>query len=103
MKTSEFIRAAVDNWLAANFGDYTIENKSRGLCRCFEKEYGNVGPDPYYWRDHPDLVECINDELRESSPWLFQITYDEKEFAEQQAMRFMFAEFLALYFEDMGD
>ena len=103
MKTSEFIRAAVDNWLAPCYEDVIIFDKYIGLCPCFAEEYKKINPNEFYGWAYPPLVDSILDELGETSSYLFPRGAPEKEFAQQQAMRFMFAEFLALYFEDMGD
>lgn len=91
MKTSEFIREAVDKYLAANAQEYNNTGKVAGLC--------------YPLSMIPPAYALLQDIRRDAAgsefvpKWLIDGDITE----ESQAIRFMLAEFMALYFEDFGD
>lgn len=92
MKTSEAIREAVDKYLAANAQEYyTNAGKTAGLC--------------YTLSEIPLAYALLQDIRRDAAgsefvpEWLIDGDITE----ESQAIRFMLAEFMALYFEDFGD
>lgn len=87
MKTSESIREAVDKYLAVDGEEF----KNKGLCVTF-----------WFVPEAWNLLQLIRQDDAGSvfvPEWL--IDGDPTE--ESQAIRFMLAEFMALYFEDLGD
>lgn len=131
MKTSEFIRNAVDTYLAHG-DDVSISgqaNKGNGLvylCICLQRMRNDmlVGLD----RDSEEakrayaveeiavsfINDCISDVIPSANRLDFYTFFDpgavlgywktlEESKYELQEIRFMLAEFMALYFEDQGD
>lgn len=106
MKTSEFIRKAVDKYLVADFTEWPLTSKaSMGLCGCFSRlEYDISGC------MKSDRLGKLAQEIEAyrilenaSVYFLWSDFLDPEEFNRHQQVRFMFAEFLALQFEDLGD
>lgn len=95
MKTSEFIRAAVDNYLAVTLEEYDGKRKCRGICACLDKL------DPA--SEQRNAIALMIQEEVDGNGFLLFAAFDKEEFKEQQCIRFMYSEFLALYFEDQGD
>ena len=120
MKTSEFIRQAVDTYLAHGddldtYGYAAVIDKKKFLCSCMDnKRTGLIALS----EAHGKAIQLINDIIHDTateegsypSSTLFCVgqnlgywrKVDESRY-ELQEIRFMLAEFMALYFEDQGD
>lgn len=120
MKTSEFIRQAVDTYLAHGddidmHGYATTIDKEKFLCYCMDSMRSGQTA---LTEAHRKAVQLINDIIDDTDTeeglyqistffgvgqnlgywkWLSDSRY------ELQEIRFMLAEFMALYFEDQGD
>ena len=106
MKTSEFIRRAVDESLAANEKE-KWDGKCRGLCASLRFTMLKLQPTKYpgntreYKRAHELIVLELDRQIPLNRSWfMFPAHYS---YEDKQACRFMFAEFMALYFEDQND
>ena len=116
MKTSEFIRYAVDKYLSErylNLNEIPLRHsKTSYLCLAFDKAGIDLGEklDKQLYKARV-LVEII---LKDSNGILDSSFYvvgskagywkSREECSEElQQIRFMLAEFMALYFEDQGD
>lgn len=107
MKTSEFIRNAVDNYLTATPSYACLRDESKlkiGLCSVLAQEYRrNRSNGLHLSKSYRLLHEIMLDAGVRS--WLFSVLescrIDRAEYI--QTTRFMLAEFMALYFEDQGD
>lgn len=118
MKTSEFIRAAVDTCLHHNASEYEYsagETVSPYLCIAFV-HYNAINN--YKYTEQRNKVRGVIDELITSMSSIYTTIFtaacdagivSEDEFLEleksddSQQIRFMLAEFIALQFEDIGD
>lgn len=118
MKTSEFIRAAVDTCLYHNASEYKYsvgEPVSPYLCVAFVN-YNAINN--YKYTEQRDKVRDVIDELLTSMSFNYSnifsaacdagIISDMEQFeleksGDSQQIRFMLAEFIALSFEDIGD
>lgn len=107
MKTSEFIRNAVDKYLTDTPYRSQLADTSKqkiGLCGTFV-EYRR--DDKTSWPQLSNASRLLNQIMHDARTglWLFPISYScdpsTREFS--QTTRFMLAEFMALYFEDQGD
>lgn len=116
MKTSEFIRAAADRYLAPNMKEYLGSDRRSALCFCFGDYYAYATPDrdkfiSSKWMEvYPELYNHINQDLLEAhGQYLFNRHYtleghypdSADNFQANQMDRFVYAEFMALYFEDL--
>lgn len=90
MKTSEYIREHVYEYLAPS--KYFHGNWY--LCNCLKNRFGESF-------DYSRVINLIKENLLEGSI-LLDVTYS-PDYSIEQTERFMFAEFMALYFEDLGD
>lgn len=94
MKTSEFIRYAVKSHMAVSLEDYTAHDKARWLCHVF------VRVDIAWKVTYPELAEL----LKVNCHWNNCLIHEGgAASADHYNLRIMFAEFMALYFEDLGD
>lgn len=118
MKTSEFIRAAVDTCLHPNASEYKYSDEgtiSPYLCIALA-HYNAINR--YKYEEQRNKVRAVIDELvtsmssmysnifmaAESSGFISTRKLNKMEASgETQQIRFMLAEFMALYFEDQGD
>lgn len=120
MKTSEFIRQAVDTYLAHGddldkYGYIAVIDKEKFLCSCMDnKRIGLITLS----EAHGKAIQLINDIIADAategglypSSTLSGVGQNlgywrkvsESKY-ELQEIRFMLAEFMALYFEDQGD
>ena len=120
MKTSEFIRQAVDNYLAHgddmnNDAYVTAISKEKCLCTCMNNmRIGRID----LTEAHRKAIQLINDIMADTATeeslypisTLFGVGQDlgywlriSEARYELQEIRFMLAEFMALYLEDQGD
>lgn len=106
MKSSELIRSAVDQHLKHSMSDVG----TRFMCWCIVKHQNPMvdfetleSRNLYFWIDRlPTQSKMICDILDEDVD--YDILYsDFPSYEEAQDVRFMYSEFLALYFEDLGD
>ena len=102
MKTSQAIRQAVDNQL--NHPNITFDytkDRSDYLCWCIVQEFG-CKPFKSLATEITKLTANLQEVCR-----IFELEtafgHVEVSYRELQEMRFMYAEFLALYYEDQGD
>lgn len=94
MKTSEFIRTSVKSHMAISLKDFNTSAKSRWLCQVFEW-------DDVAWKvTYPELAELVKVNCRWNSCLFHEGGTDTED---HYILRWMFAEFMALYFEDLGD
>lgn len=107
MKTSEVLRSAVDNHLAVSNRRYDRTTHSEYLCWCVIHEFMMPSANPdldWHIRQLPKKFQDLCGMM--SSDLCFSMLYSERGYSlptNVQELRFMYAEFLALYFEDMGD
>lgn len=100
MKTSEAIRIAVDKYLYD--GNSPCDDMStRYLCWCIVKAAGVL--QVYESLDTlqeqlPLNLRLLSHEMHKEVVDLWKLPEEER-----QPLRFMYAEFLALYYEDLGD
>lgn len=95
MKTSEYIRECVDKFLAA---DASYRDGHTFLCCCFRNRRARLIGDDY----SRSAILCLIRENLPRNSLILDVTYSHDGSVAQQE-RFMFAEFMALYFEDLGD
>lgn len=101
MKTSTFIRNSIDKYLHPE-NNLTSGWNSPYLCDCLE-----------FYEEHPEvansseIIDRFKQLLREDGVLGFGLEYNLRRSGisseEGQGIRFMYAEFIALYFEDLGD
>jgi hypothetical protein len=92
-KTSERIREAIDSRLQVSFSETNNRSKNIGLWNCFAAEVSVEF-----------AIELQKTVLEPESEYFFCEDWtSEAEFFNAQCIRFMYAEFLALMFENEGD
>lgn len=103
MKTSEFIRNAVDQYLSPEYGTDIYQ-----LCvviNTYERDCDSGDAADCGFKARAAIKEQLSNQLTMSSAYALVFPAEEYENYRQdaQAIRFMYADFLAHYFESEGD